>query len=209
MKIAVIGAAGRAGSRIVEEAKNRGHQVTAIVRDASKLTSTQGFEVLVKDVFQTGAELNEFDVVINAFSAKPGVEHQHVEVIKHLIEVLKKSPNTILYNVGGAGSLLVDDKGTLLKDTPEFPSIYYATANAQSEQLEVLRGEKELKWTFFSPAAMFEPGEKTGKVQLGNDHFLLNASHESKISMEDYAAVLLDEIENPQFLNRRFTAINV
>jgi len=209
MKIAVIGAAGRAGSRIVEEAKNRGHQVTAIVRDATKLTDTQGMNVLVKDVFQSGAELTEFDAVINAFSAKQGAEHQHVELIKHLIEVLKKSPNTILYNVGGAGSLLVDDKGTRLKDTPKFPSIYYATANAQSEQLELLRGENELKWTFFSPAAMFEPGEKTGKVQLGNDHFLLNDNHESKISMEDYAAVLLDEIENPQFLNRRFTAINV
>ena len=79
----------------------------------------------------------------------------------------------------GAGSLLVDDKGTRLPETHEFPALYYATAKAQSDQLDVLRGEKELKWTFFSPAALFEPGEKTGKVQLGNDHFLLNDKHES------------------------------
>lgn len=209
MKLAVIGAAGRAGSRIVEDAKSRGHQVTAIVREASKLQSTDGIEVLVKDVFQLGAELGQFDAVINSFSAKPGEEHQHVDVIQLLIAALKQSPNTVLYNVGGAGSLLVDDKGTRLLETPEFPALYYATAKAQSDQLDVLRGEKELRWTFFSPAALFEPGEKTGKVQIGHDHFLLNDKHESKISMEDYASVLLDEIENPQFLNRRFTAINV
>ncbi|WP_053376177.1 NAD(P)-dependent oxidoreductase [Paenibacillus sp. FJAT-27812] len=209
MKIAVIGAAGRAGSRIVEEAKSRGHQVTAIVRDPSKLASTQGIEVLVKDVFETGAELAGFDAVVNSFSAKPGAEQQHVDVIKHLIAVLKQTPDTVLYNVGGAGSLLVDDNGTRLLETPEFPAIYYATAKAQSDQLDVLRGEKELKWTFFSPAAIFEPGEKTGKVKLGNDHFLLNDNHESKLSMEDYASILLDEIERPQFPNQRFTAINV
>jgi putative NADH-flavin reductase len=209
MKIAVIGAAGRAGSRIVEEAKNRGHQVTAIVRDASKLSSTDGIEVLVRDLFETGAELNQFDAVVNSFSAKPGEEHQHVDVINHLIGILKQAPNTILYNVGGAGSLLVNDNGSRLLDTAEFPAIYYATAKAQSDQLNVLRGEKELKWTFFSPAALFEPGEKTGKVKLGNDHFLLNDNHESKLSMEDYASVLLDEIEQPQFINQRFTAINI
>ncbi|OMF38329.1 hypothetical protein BK133_02045 [Paenibacillus sp. FSL H8-0548] len=209
MKIAVIGAAGRAGSRIVEEAKSRGHEVTAIVRSAANLTSTDDINVLVKDVFQLGNELTEFDAVINSTSAKPGEEHLHVEIINHLIAVLKSSSDTILYNVGGAGSLLVDDKGTRLFETTEFPAIYYATAKAQSDQLDVLRKEKELKWTFFSPAAIFEPGHKTGKVRLGEDHFLLNDQHESKISMEDYASVLLDEIENPQFTNRRFTAINV
>ncbi|WP_139999073.1 NAD(P)-dependent oxidoreductase [Paenibacillus paridis] len=209
MKIAVIGATGRVGSRIVEEAKSRGHYVTAIVRDASRLSSTEGIEMLVKDVFQLDSELREFDAIVNSFSAKPGEEHKHVEVIKHLIAALKPAQGTILYNVGGAGSLLVDDQGTRLMDTPQFPSLFYATAKAQSDQLDVLRGEKELKWTFFSPAAVFEPGEKTGKVQLGEDHFLLNSQHKSKISMEDYASVLLGEIENPKFLNRRFTAINV
>ncbi|WP_138751206.1 NAD(P)-dependent oxidoreductase [Paenibacillus sinopodophylli] len=209
MKIAVIGATGRVGSRIVEEAKSRGHQVTAIVRNSAKLTQTDGLHILEKDVYELGAELSEFDAVINSFSAKQGSEQQHVDVIKHLIAQLKQSPSTVLYNVGGAGSLLVDDKGTRLLDTPQFPEIYYATAKAQSDQLDVLRGEKELKWTFFSPAAMFEPGEKTGKVQLGQDHFILNEKHESKISMEDYASVLLDEIENPQYLNSRFTAINL
>lgn len=209
MKIAIIGAAGRAGSRILEEAKSRGHQVTAIIRDASKLLNADGIEVLVKDVFQLGSELNQFDAVVNSSSAKPGEEHQHVEVIKHLIDALKQSSITILYNVGGAGSLLVDDQGTRLFETPQFPSLYYATAKAQSDQLDVLRGASDVKWTFFSPAAIFEPGEKTGKVKLGNDHFLLSENNESKISMEDYASVLLDEIENPQFPNQRFTAINV
>ncbi|WP_374992055.1 NAD(P)H-binding protein [Paenibacillus sp. LHD-38] len=85
MKIAIIGAAGRAGSRIAQEAKSRGHQVTAMVRDASRLAGTEGIKVRESDVFQTGAELGQFDVIVNSFSAKPGAEHQHVEVIKHLI----------------------------------------------------------------------------------------------------------------------------
>ncbi|MBB3151597.1 hypothetical protein FHS16_001643 [Paenibacillus endophyticus] len=209
MKIAVIGATGRAGSRIVAEAKDRGHEVTAIVRDATKISNADGISVLVKDVFELGSELNAFDAVVNAFSARQGFEHQHVELINHLIRILKQSNDTTLYNVGGAGSLLVDEKGTRLLDTPKFPPLFYPTAKAQSDQLDALRGEKELKWTYLSPAALFEPGEKTGKVQLGQDHFIMNEQHQSKISMEDYAAVLLDEIENPQFLNRRFTAINV
>lgn len=209
MKIAVIGATGRAGSRIVEEAVSRGHQVTAFVRNEAKLATKDGIEVLVKDVFDIDNELGQFDAVVNSFSAKPGEEHLHVEVIKHLISKLKLTPNTVLYNVGGAGSLLVDDQGTRLFTTPQFPSLYYATAKAQSDQLDVLRSETGILWTFFSPAALFEPGEKTGRVQLGKDHFLLNEKNESKISMEDYASVLLDEIENPQFKNSRFTAINL
>ncbi|AYK07216.1 NAD(P)-dependent oxidoreductase [Brevibacillus laterosporus] len=211
MKIAIIGATGRAGKLIMQEALQRGHEVTAIVRDASKLDQNQKVAVLQKDIFDlTTQDVNKFDVVVNSFGAKPGEEHLHVEAGNVLIEALKNAPQTKLFVVGGAGSLFVDEAKTVrLFETPEFPKEYLATATNQGKNLEILKQSNLSQWTFLSPSAMFEPGERTGRYQKGEDNLLVNAKGESSISMEDYAIAVLDELENPQFVNKRFTVASV
>ncbi|WP_285769273.1 NAD(P)-dependent oxidoreductase [Peribacillus sp. SI8-4] len=209
MKIAIIGASGKAGSLILEEARARGHEVTAVVRDEAKVRD-QAVSILVKDVFDIQKDdLKQFDVVVNAFGAAPGKEHLHVEAGKILIEAIKGTPQTKLVVVGGAGSLFVDEeKTTRVLDTPEFPKEYYATAFNQSKNLEDLEQASGIQWTFISPSAFFDPqGTKTGQYVLGKDNLLVNSKGESYVSYADFAIAVLDEIENPQHINRRFTVV--
>lgn len=207
MKIGIVGASGKAGQLIMKEALDRGHQVTAIVRDASKI-SEPNVAVLEKDVFTlTAADLSGFDAVVNAFGAPAGKEHLHVEAGNALIEAMKGAPTTRLLVVGGAGSLFVDEaKTTRVHETPDFPKEYLATAQNQGENLRILQETNGIQWTFISPSAFFDPaGERTGAYQLGKDHLLVNASSQSYISYADYAIAVLDEIENPKHRNERFT----
>lgn len=207
MKLAIVGATGKAGKMIMKEALDRGHQVTAIVRDASKMENTD-VAVIEKDVFTlTAADLNGFDVVVNAFGAPAGQEHLHVESGKVLIEALKGTPSTRLLVVGGAGSLFVDEAKTLrLVETPDFPKAYLATAQKHGEYLRVLEESNDIQWTYISPSAIFDPaGERTGTYRLGKDHLLVNASGQSYVSYADYAVAMLDEIESPKHCNERLT----
>ncbi|MFP3392209.1 NAD(P)-dependent oxidoreductase [Brevibacillus sp. SIMBA_040] len=207
MKIGIVGASGKAGQLIMKEALDRGHQVTAIVRDASKI-SEPNVAVLKKDVFSlTAADLSGFDAVVNAFGAPAGKEHLHVEAGNALIEAMKGAPTTRLLVVGGAGSLFVDEaKTTRVLETPDFPKEYLATAQNQGENLRILQETNGIQWTFISPSAFFDPaGERTGAYQLGKDHLLVNASGQSYVSYADYAIAVLDEIENPKHRNERFT----
>ncbi|WP_312116028.1 NAD(P)-dependent oxidoreductase [Brevibacillus reuszeri] len=207
MRIGIVGASGKAGQLIMKEALDRGHQVTAIVRDASKINETNAV-VLEKDVFAlTAADLNGFDAVVNAFGAPAGKEHLHVEAGNALIEAMKGAPATRLLVVGGAGSLFVDEaKTTRVLETPDFPKEYLATAQNQGENLRILQETNGIQWTFISPSAFFDPaGERTGVYQLGKDHLLVNASGQSYVSYADYAIAVLDEIENPKHRNERFT----
>ncbi|TMV48059.1 NAD(P)-dependent oxidoreductase [Paenibacillus mesophilus] len=210
MKIAVIGASGKAGSVIVKEAVNRGHEVTAIVRNASKIGDNR-IAVIEKDVFGLQAgDLQAFDAVVNAFGAAPGQEHLHVEAGRALIEALKGALRTRLIVVGGAGSLYVDEAKTIrLVDTPEFPKQYYATASNQTKNLEDLQQSSGIRWTFISPAAFFNPeGKRTGDYRKGKDNLLLNAQGNSYVSYPDYAIAVVDEIERPQHINERFTVVS-
>lgn len=209
MKIAIIGASGKAGSLIVKEALERGHQVTAIVRDASKIKDLT-VEVIEKSIFDlTPEDIKPFDVVVNAFGAPLGEEQAHVEAGHALIKALKDT-NTRAIIVGGAGSLYVDaDKTVKLIDTPEFPDIFKPTARGQARNLDELLGTTNIKWTFISPSAFFDPeGKRTGRYQIGKDHLLVNAKGESYISYTDFAIAVLDEIENPQHVNERFTVVS-
>ncbi|MBY0052413.1 MULTISPECIES: NAD(P)-dependent oxidoreductase [Brevibacillus] len=207
MKIAIVGASGKAGKLIMKEALDRGHEVKAIVRDASKIDEPKA-AVVEKDIFAlTAADLKDFDAVVNAFGAPAGKEHLHVEAGNVLIEAMKGAPATRLLVVGGAGSLFVDEaKTTRVMEAPDFPEAYLATAQNQGENLRILQATEGIQWTFISPSAFFDPeGERTGTYQLGKDHLLVNSSGQSYVSYADYAIAVLDEIENPQHLNQRFT----
>ncbi|GFN30482.1 NAD(P)-dependent oxidoreductase [Paenibacillus xylaniclasticus] len=209
MKIAVIGATGKAGQAIVKEALERGHEVTAVVRDRSKLPQS-AVHVLEKDIFQLQAsDLAAFDAVVNAFGATLGQEKQHVEAGRVLIEAMKGAPNTRLLVVGGAGSLYVDEaRTTRLYDTPEFPEPYLATARNQGQNLFELEQAKDIRWTFVSPSAFFDPaGRRTAAYTAGQDMLLINSQGQSYISYADYAIAIVDEIEHPKHENRRFTVV--
>ncbi|MFB8377434.1 NAD(P)-dependent oxidoreductase [Paenibacillus taichungensis] len=209
MKIGIIGATGKAGNLILREALDRGHEVTAIVRSASKVED-KSLNVLEKDVFDLTAEdAKSFDVIVNAFGAPAGKENLHVEAGQALINILKEAPNTRLIVVGGAGSLFTDETQTLrVVDSPGFPDAYKATATNQGKNLQDLQASTGIEWTFLSPAGFFNPeGVRTGKYQSGKDQIMVNSEGNSYISYADYAIALVDEIENPQHKNERFTVV--
>ena len=210
MKIGIIGATGKAGNLILKEAVERGHEVTAIVRNASKLTNKE-VSVFEKDLLDlNSADLKQFDVVVNAFKAAEGQENLYIEAGNVLINALKGVNDTRLIVVGGAGSLYVDEEKTIqLVDTPEFPKEYYATASNMTKGLHDLQKTTDINWTFISPAAFFDPnGKRTGAYQKGKDNFIVNKKGNSYVSYADYAIALLDEIENPQHINERFTLVS-
>lgn len=199
MKIALIGATGNAGTRILNELTRRGHAVTAIVRNPEKVPTHPQVTAKKGDVYdQPGLAtlLKGHDVVISSV-------HFAASDPKKLIEAVRASGVKRYLVVGGAGSLEVAP-GKKLIDTPEFPALYKAEAAAGGVFLDLLRPEKELEWTFLSPSAMFVAGERTGKFRLGTDQLLTNDKG-SSISFEDYAIAMVDEIEKPQHVRRRFT----
>lgn len=199
MKIALIGASGNAGSRIATELSSRGHTVTGIVRNVARVAKQQGVTPVSVDIADTAAlskALKGHDAVISAV-------HFSASNPDQLIEAVKASGVSRYLVVGGAGSLEVAP-GKLLVDTPEFPAIYKAEATGGVVFLNRLKQEKELDWTFLSPSAHFEPGERTGKFRLGDDQLLANENG-SHISFEDYAIALADEVEQPKHSRRRFT----
>lgn len=208
MKIGVIGATGKAGNLIFKEAIDRGHEVTAIVRDASKLND-QTVQVLEKSIFDlTTDDVKQFDVVVNAFGAPLGEGQAHVDAGHALIAALKGTDTRVIV-VGGAGSLFVDEAKTIrVIDTPEFPEIFKPTADGQGRNLQELQETTDIKWTFVSPAGHFDAeGKRTGSYQLGKDNLILNSKGDSYISYADYAIAILDEIENPKHINQRFSVV--
>lgn len=198
--IAIIGATGRAGSQLLEEALRRGHTVTAIARNASSLNNRSG--VTAKDVNILDATALEnavkgADAVFSAahFSGIPA---------KAIIDPIKRAGVKRLLVVGGAGSLFVTPNLKVI-DTPNFPDEYKAEASAGGIYLDTLRLETELDWTFLSPSALFVEGDRTGKFRLGLDTILVDESGQSWISFADYAIAYLDELEKPAHSRQRFT----
>ena len=199
MKIALIGATGNAGSRILNELLMRGHTVTAIVRNPNKVPQNPKVVALAGDAFdQAGLAklIKGHDAVISSV-------HFTASDPRKLIEAVRSSGVKRYLVVGGAGSLEVAP-GVKLIDTPEFPAAYKAEAAAGGVFLDLLRQEKQIDWTFLSPSAMFVPGERTGKFRLDTDQLLAN-DQGSSVSFEDFAIALVDELENPQHSRQRFT----
>jgi putative NADH-flavin reductase len=199
MSIAFIGASGNAGSRILKELSDRGHQVTAIARHPEKIAQLPGVTPVkgdANDEAALAALLRGHDTVISAV-------HFTASDASVLIGAVKTAGAKRYLVVGGAGSLEAAP-GVALVDTPDFPQAYKAEALAGAEFLDLLRKEPTLDWTFLSPSAMFVPGERTGKFRLGTDQLLTN-EHGSSISFEDYAIAFVDEIEKPAHSRQRFT----
>jgi len=204
MNVVVIGATGKTGSRIVTELLRRGHTVTAVARDVSKLREdVTGKQNDLSDVDSIAAILTGETAVVSAYGPPYEDTDQLIWVTERLIAAVKKAGKARLIVVGGAGSLEVAPGVTLLA-SGHLPAAWIPIATSHDTVLKVIRAS-DINWTYFSPAAYFEPGERTGKFRLGTNELISDAKGESRISMEDYAIALVDELETPQHERERFT----
>lgn len=211
-KVALIGASGFIGSQLVKELLSRGYQVTAIVRSADKIKNDdKNLKVVSADVFDTD-KLAEFlknnDAVISAYNpgwTNPNIYDDTIKGYQSIIEAVKKAGIKRLQAVGGAGSLLVAPGKTVV-DSGAIPDEILPGVKALALVLkDQFLPEKELDWVFFSPAGTIEPGERTGKYRLGLDNLIIDDQGNSKISVQDYAKAMVDELENPKHHQQRFT----
>ena len=200
MKIAVVGASGKAGSRITAELARRGHAVTAIARNPEKIAVQANVTAKKGDVLdQAGLA----QLLAGHDAAISSVHFLDSDPAK-LIGAVSDSKVGRYVVVGGAGSLEVAP-GVRLVTTPGFPAQYKAEAEQGAAFLDLLRTEKQLNWTFLSPSALFTAGVRTGKFRLGTDQLLTASDGKSWISFEDFAVALADEIERPAHIRQRFT----
>jgi uncharacterized protein len=200
MRVALIGATGNAGSRILAELSQRGHEVTAVVRHPERVPRLDGVIAKKGDanrVDDLAPVLEGHDVVVSSVHFLDG----HAD---KLIDAVRQARVSRYVVVGGAGSL-DNGKGVKLIDAGGVPEPYRAESRAGCVFLDLLLQTDDLDWTFLSPSAQFVAGERTGVFRLGTDTALRNANGRSWISYEDYAVALVDEIEKPRHSRRRFT----
>ena len=209
MRIAMLGATGRIGSRVVREALDRGHRVTALVRDlAREVPEAVGKrEADVVDPESLTDAVSGHDAVVSALGGTAGGPQVVVEAARTLLEALPRAGVHRLLVVGGAGSLrwphLPDVDGV---DAPGFPAAWRPAALAQRRALEIYRAaDTTVDWTYLSPADVIEPGLRTTRFTLGTDQFVVDRAGTSRISTEDYAVALIDELERGDFPQQRFT----
>ena len=210
MKITIIGASGGIGSYIRDEALARGHQVTAVVRHPEKITTKNPLLTVVKaDILRDKVDelVRGCDAVISAYNPgwdNPDIYNEQIKGARAIFNWVKKSGVKRLLVVGGAGSLEVAP-GIQLLDTIDVPKEKLGGPLATREILYMLRKEKEINWIFLSPPLHIKPGERIGRYQVGKDQLLKNEEGESKISTQDYAVAMIDELEHPQHHRERFT----
>lgn len=206
MKIAIIGANGKAGSCILNEAMERGIDVLAIAR--KEVVNSK--KNLIKDAYDLNYDdIKDYDVIIDALGFfTPETLNNHTTSLMHLTKILADKPNRLLV-VGGAGSLYVDKEHTVqVKDGEDFPEVFKPLANAQANQLLEIRNVNNVNWTYVSPAADFQAdGEKTGKYILAGEEFKLNSKGESIISYKDYAVAMIDLAVNGGYNKERVSVI--
>ena len=199
-KVALIGASGAAGSRILKELSDRGHTVTGIARSPEKIAALPGVTAIQADVF----DKDGLAQVLRGHDAVVSSVHFTASDPQTLIDAVRASGVKRYIVVGGAGSLEIAP-GKRLVDQPDFPAAYKAEATKGAAFLDLLRTSAAgLEWTFISPSALFAPGERTASFRLGQDQ-LLSTEAGSSISFEDFAIALVDELEKPAHLRQRFT----
>jgi len=205
MRITVFGAAGNVGRRVVAEAVSRGHEVTAVARNPRR---AEGLAVPVRagdaaNPEDVAALSRGQDLVITATRPAPGREEELVEATRGLLKGLAGTGVRLLA-VGGAATLTTP-AGTTVLDAPDFPAELRPIASACQAQHDVYRADTTVDWTYASPPALLEPGERTGRYRLGGDELLVGTDGRSAITMEDFAVALLDEAERPRHHRTRFT----
>ncbi|MEV4067961.1 NAD(P)-dependent oxidoreductase [Nonomuraea dietziae] len=230
MHIGIIGATGGIGSRVVTEALDRGHHVTAFTRDAGRISEERknvvwrsldvldagsiaaglpGLDVLIS-AFQPGNAAKDFADTVARSIADPTV---YATAARALLKALESHPRTRLIVIGGAGSLEIEpglvpaDSDDILHESLDqlgLPRAYAAAVRGHRDALNVLRTSNRL-WTYFSPAEDIAPGQRTGRFRIGGDQQVVDADGRSRISSEDAAVALVDEAELPRFVQRRFT----
>ena len=210
MKIALLGATGFVGSALLNEALGRGHEVTAIVRHPEKLERRERLTAKAGDVGDVGRLamlIHGHDALISAFNPgwkNPNLYDEQVRGTASIIAALKKAGITRVLWVGGAGGLEVKP-GVRVVDDPSFPDWIRPGSLATIDALAQLRKEPALEWSYLAPSAEMKPGRRTGKFRLGGDRLLVDANGDSRISVEDYAVAMIDELEKPAHVRRRFT----
>jgi uncharacterized protein len=209
MKIVLIGASGMIGSRVLRELVSRGHEVTAISRGPSRVIERPGVTVVRGDVNDPGSAevIRGADAVISAYGSGQGSEERVITATRALLTAARQAGVKRVIIVGGAASLLVAPGVTLL-NSGHLPKEWQAIAKVHSDLLQLLRTTNlgaGLDWTYFSPAGFIQPGERTGKFRLGKDEMVADEQGQSRISAEDYAVALVDELERPQHVRQRFT----
>jgi putative NADH-flavin reductase len=206
MKVAIIGASGFIGSAILKEALERGHTVTAIVRNPEKITTTHP-QLTVKQGDVTDADhvaglIAGNEAVISAYNSYDSATY--VNAIHAIINGVKKAGIKRLLAVSGAGSLEIEP-GVQLLDTPEFPAEWKGGASATRDAFYVIKQQEDLDWAVLSPAMVIEPGIRTGRFRLGTDQVVADENGDSRISTADYAVAMIDELESPAHIRERFT----
>jgi putative NADH-flavin reductase len=213
MKVVLYGATGMVGSRILKELLSRGHVVTAVTRDPSKIpvqpnVTVEKGDMLDADSIARIAKGSE--VVVSSYGPPSGPQGPDpaqigklAEATRALIAGVRRAGAPRIIMVGGAGSLEVAP-GLQIVDAPTFPDAYKPIALAHRDAFYILR-ECDLNWTYFSPAMMIQPGERTGKFRLGQNALISDEKGNSSISAEDYAIALVDEVEQGRHTKQRFT----
>jgi putative NADH-flavin reductase len=200
MKIAVLGASGRAGSEITSEAAARGHQVLALARNPEKIPAIDGVVAKAGDA----ADPEALATLIAGSDAVISALHFDVSA-ETLLSAIRKAGVPRLLVTGGAASLEVAP-GVRVIDSPDFPEEWKPFALGGITFLDALRQVDDVDWTFFSPAALIFEGPRTGSYRPGTDQLVTDDSGESKISFADYAIAMVDELEAPKHSRARFTA---
>ena len=207
MKIALIGASGFVGKAIARELVARGHDVTAISRHPEQ----GGVRGDVFNIDEMAGLLKGHDAVVSAYNpgwTNPEIYADSMRGSKAIQEAVKKSGVRRLIVIGGAGSLYIKP-GVQLVDTPQFPAEYKAGATAARDYLDEIRKEKDLDWTFFSPAILMNhetAGVRRGQSRLGLENPVFDEKGQSVLSVEDLAVAIVDELEHPKHIKQRFTA---
>lgn len=202
MKVVLYGASGKSGSRLMQELVSRGHEVTAAVRNPSKFSAPAKVKVMqddLSDTTHTETVVRGADVVISAYAPPADNTDALIGVTERQVSAVRNASVDRLLVVGGAGGLEVSP-GVSLIASGHLPEPYHPIAKSHVKALDVLR-KSDVDWTYVAPAAYFEPGTRTGKFRLGTNELITGSNGESRISMEDYAIALVDELEKGN--NRR------
>lgn len=205
MKIVLFGATGNVGKVLMKEILTKETDVTVVVRSKDKLENSN-VKIVEGDIKDYGKFLKDIPkdaIVISAMGPVFGNENDFSEIMSNLIEFSKEVKAQRIIVVGGAGSLYVAE-GLKLVDTESFPKDWKPIASAHINALEQLK-ESNLNWTYFSPAAFFEPGEKKGNYKLGNSNLISDENGNSKISFADYSEALVNEIAANKYEKKQMT----